>query len=232
MREAASGKYVVYFDADMILTPGLIEQCVEQMEGKEIVALYVPEIILGKSLFSRVRRFERQFYDATPIDAVRFIRKDTFVDSGGFDEILFASGSGEDWDLDKKIRLLGTVELLTSKTWEFKSHTWIIAIAAKHGVILKKDWQGVLHNESTVKMINYLKKKRYYSTGFSGYISKWGKNDPDIRKQFGFFYRSLGVFIEYRKWKLLIRNPILYMLTIILKLTVVIATYRNWRIKK
>ena len=40
-------------------------------------------------MFNSIRRFERGFYDGSPIDAVRFIRRDDFLSVGGFDEKLF-----------------------------------------------------------------------------------------------------------------------------------------------
>jgi len=56
-------------------------------------------------------------------------------------------------------------------------------------------------------LIPYLKKKFYYSLGFDGYINKWGKNDPDIRRQFGIAYRFWIVFTEQGKWKRLLARP-------------------------
>ena len=65
------------------------------------------------------------------------------------------------------------------------------------------------HNESEFSLTKYLAKKEYYSKNLDAYIAKWGKNDPDIKKQFGFSYRFFGVFIENGKWKKLVRHPIL-----------------------
>jgi hypothetical protein len=64
----------MYIDADMILTPTLLEECVDAMQTSSAVALYIPEIVLGNSLFAKVRRFERTFYTGTSIDACRFFR--------------------------------------------------------------------------------------------------------------------------------------------------------------
>lgn len=178
--ERSKGEYFIYLDADMILSENVVVECVEKVSNdKNIIALYIPEIVAGKSFFARVRRFERGFYDGTVVDAVRFIQKDKFLEAGGFDEKLYA---GEDWDLDKRIKKSGKV-----------------------GII-----QVVLyHNEEEFNLTKYLAKKEYYSKNVDIYIKKWGKNDPDIKKQFGFRYRYFGVFVEKRKWKNLVRHPLL-----------------------
>ena len=41
------------------------------------------------------------------------------------------------------------------------------------------------------------------------YIEKWGKDDQDVKKQFGIYYRFFGVFLENGKWKRLVAHPIL-----------------------
>lgn len=178
--EKSSGKYFIYLDADMILSEKVIKECVEKMEANEkLVGLYIPEIIMGDSFWCKVRRFERSFYDGTVIDCVRFIRKDKFIAVGMFD--LTMTGP-EDWDLDKKLRQVGKVALITEKLY---------------------------HNEAEFNLKKYLAKKSYYTKSFGTYIRKWGKDDLDIKRQFGFYYRFLGVFIEKGKWKKILQYPIL-----------------------
>ena len=79
MLQKSSGKYLMFLDADMRLASKVISQAVKKLEDSPLVALYIPEIILGNSFFSRVRRFERSFYTGTVIDCVRIIRKDIFI---------------------------------------------------------------------------------------------------------------------------------------------------------
>ena len=115
MLKKAKGKFVMYLDADMILSSTIIGKAVEKLENEEFLALYIPEIILGNSYWSRVRRFERSFYDGTVIDCVRIIRTDIFKNLGGFDETMTGP---EDWDLDKKVRNEGEVSLLCKYDFE------------------------------------------------------------------------------------------------------------------
>ena len=187
----ASGKYILYLDADMILSENVISECVEKFRkgeiengrremgnGKrELVALYIPERIIGKGFWVKVRDFERSFYNATVIDCVRFVRRDKFLEIGGFDENLTGP---EDWDFDRRIREIGRVDIIDAP---------------------------IYHNEGSFDLKKYLNKKSYYAKTFDKYIQKWGKDDKIIKKQLGFWYRFFGVFSENGKWKRLVKHP-------------------------
>lgn len=178
--EKSAGVYFLYLDADMILNKNVIADCVKKIEANpKIIGLYISEIVTGKKFFSKMRRFERSFYDATVIDCVRFIKKEHFQKVGGFDENLTGP---EDWDLDKKLRAIGKADLIETP---------------------------IYHNEAEFNLKKYLSKKGYYAKTMDDYISKWGNNDKDIQKQFGFYYRFIGVFMEKGKWKKIIFHPIL-----------------------
>ncbi len=175
----ACGRYILYLDADMVLSKGVITECVEKCEGNGYAALYIPEKIIGKGFWIKVRDFERAFYNATCIDAVRFVRRDKFLEIGGFDESLTGP---EDWDFDRRINQVCAVSIIESP---------------------------IYHNEQDFNLKRYLDKKAYYASWFSKYIRKWGRGDQIIKKQLGFSYRLFGVFIENGKWKKLTAHPIL-----------------------
>jgi len=204
MLEKSSGEYLMFLDADMILSPDVIETCVKKMESEgSLAGIYISEVVLGKSYFSKVRRFERSFYDGTVVDGSRFIKKSAFEKVGGFDEDLYAA---EDWDLDKRLKKVGNLEVLENKepvdlsNWEFKDYI------LERGVNPEKFGSVIYHNESEFDLKKYISKKKYYSKNFNKYLNKWGREDPDIKKQFGFWYRFFGVFIENEKWRRLIGN--------------------------
>jgi len=67
----------------------------------------------------------------------------------------------------------------------------------------------IYHNEAEFNLKKYLSKKGYYTQSFDKYISKWGKDDNDLKKQFGLSYRYFGVFLEKGKWKRLLAHPVL-----------------------
>lgn len=175
----ASGEYILYLDADMTLSECVIAECMEKCGGEANTALYIPERIIGPGFWTRVRDFERGFYNATVVDCVRFFRKESIERIGGFDEGLTGP---EDWDLDRRI---GAV--------------------CKTGIINAV----LYHNESDFNLMRYLCKKAYYAGSFANYIRKWGKSDPIIKKQLGFGYRFCGVFLEGGKWRKLLVHPLL-----------------------
>lgn len=197
----ASGKYILYLDADMILSEKVVSECVEECEGKELVSLYIKEIIIGEGFWIKVRDFERKFYVKTCIDCVRFIRRDKFIEIGGFDENLTGP---EDWDFDRRIRTRGEVGLIKA---------------------------AIYHNERKLKFFDYVHKKNYYAEDFGKYIKKWGKNDHLVRKQFGFFYRYFGIFMGDKKYFELLAHPILtiamYYLRILVGLAYIYSKFKN-----
>ena len=177
--EKAIGEYILYLDADMVLSSNLIKDCVEMCENGGYIALYIPERIIGKGFWIKVRDFERSFYDGTCIDAVRFVRRDKFLEVRGFDTTLTGP---EDWDFDRRIRVLGKVGVVNGP---------------------------LFHNEGEFNLREYLAKKKYYLSSFDKYIMKWGKNDSIVRKQLGLWYRLFGIYVEDGKWKRLLRHPLL-----------------------
>lgn len=205
MTGIASGKYVMFVDADMVLSPRLVGSCVDYIESQRsdahIVALHIPEIVLGKSYWNKVRRFERTFYDGTVIDGARFFLKDAFIKVGGFDE---GMSGPEDWDLDKKIKQAGKIGLVsgegTSDYWEMRD------FIMQGGVDPLRYGSVIYHNETEFNLKKYLTKKGYYAQSFDAYINKWGKNDPDVSRQLGLRYRFFIVFLENGKWKRLFRR--------------------------
>ena len=206
MLQIARGEYVMFIDADMILSPRLITRCVETIIRGKYSALQVPEIVLGKKFLSRVRRFERSFYDGTVVDGARFFTKKVFAEVNGFDETM--SGP-EDWDIDKKIKKIGRIGLVSnSVSKNLDLEFWALTEFIRDKGVVAEKYDGVIyHNEAEFDLSDYLRKKRYYSEGLLIYAAKWGVNDPDIKMQLGITYRFFWVFIENGKWKKLICNP-------------------------
>jgi glycosyltransferase involved in cell wall biosynthesis len=230
----SNGEFILYIDADMILAPFVVESCVNEVKiDSSVLGLYIEEIILGKRLWSRVRRFERSFYNATPIDAIRFFKKETCLKVNGFDENMTGP---DDWDFDRKISNLGKLKLVDS--FKNPASANIKNILPKEiekflisNGIAYKDLYGrynnvIFHNESNFKLSNYINKKSYYIKDFDKYINKWGKNDYIVKKQLGVFYRYLGVFTENGKWKGLVRHPILTLYMYFLKVIVGLVYFK------
>jgi len=175
----ATTPFVLYLDADMRLSPSVLEECLRLMDNDHtLVALFIPEKVIGSGFWIAVRNFERSFYDATVIDAVRFIRRDAFLAAGGFDTSLCGP---EDWDLDRRLAAYGRFALISAPLY---------------------------HDEGAFSFRRYLRKKAYYARSFDAYARKWN-NDATVRKQLGAWYRFAGVFFEHGKWRRLLRHPLL-----------------------
>lgn len=199
------GKIVFFPDADMTFDKGLIEEAVELISQKGFHALYVPEQIVKEGFFGKVRNFERSFYNQTCIDGLRFFLKRNFQSIGGFDEKNIVFGP-DDWDLTKS----------------FKKYFGKLAITKAK----------IYHNETRVSVRKYFRKKLAYVQVFDNYIAKWGKNDPDIKLQFGFSYRYFGVFLEKGKWRKFLSRPDLALGVYLLRFGVGLIFLQNLISKK
>jgi len=176
----AQADWVVVLDADMILPRETVEEILGLGENSDICAYWIPEVRSGTGIRTKARNFERSFYDGTCIDALRLFHKRVLAETGGYDENLIAGP--EDWELD--IRVLAT----GAKCAVLKNH--------------------LIHNEKRLSFKRMLEKKAYYSKSMAAYRAKW-PGHPALRKQFGLYYRFLGVFVENGKWKKLVRHPLL-----------------------
>ena len=217
--EIATGKYGMYIDADMILTPTLVSECVDEMELNRISGLHIEETILGRGWLSKARRYERQFYSGTVVDGIRFFNREKFVEIGGFDSKL--PPGPEDWDLDKRMKLLGDLKLLSKYG---SAREWTMSdFIGQRGIEHKSTYIGIYHNEDEVSLKKYIRKKIYYSGSMVYYRSKWKPSDPDVKKQLGILYRYVLVFTEMGKWRNILRNPVLFIQVFLLRCLVGLA---------
>lgn len=174
----ATGEIIFYPDADMTFDPNLLREVAAKLG--EFDALYVPEVVRGRGWFGTVRNFERSFYNGTCVDAVRFVKKSVFEKVGGFDERDIVFGP-DDWDFT--LTLQGAGFKLGMTTAE------------------------ITHREEALTLRRYISKKGHYAETFCGYIDKWGRAHPIIRKQFSPWYRVLGIFLEDGKWRRFLSRP-------------------------
>ena len=201
---------IIFFpDADMTFDKELIDEAVKLIKEGQLDALYSPEIIVGRGWLGKIRNFERSFYNTTCIEAVRIMRKKLFFKIDGFDEKKIDFGP-DDWDFTKRLKMVtDKISIINSK---------------------------IYHHEEKMNLREYLTKKRKYSTTFAKYIEKWGKDDQDVKRQLGFWYRYFGVFIENGKWKKLFRHPILtigmYFLRIMVGANFLISSLKKERNKQ
>lgn len=163
--DKATGDYILLLDSDQSVSPRLVDECVKMMKAG-YDSLYIPEVIIAKGWFGKVRKFEREFYVGTRVDVPRFVRASLCP---RFDTSLHGP---EDSD-------------------------WGNRIPGTRGVT-----KNVLYHHDDISILEYFRKKRYYSLSMDKYKRKW-PHDPVLK----FRYRCFTVFTENGKWRKLIRHP-------------------------
>jgi glycosyltransferase involved in cell wall biosynthesis len=68
----AKGEILLILDSDQSIHPGLINE-LRDLFKLNYSAIYIPEIIVAKSFFGRIRAFERTFYNGTAVDVPRAV---------------------------------------------------------------------------------------------------------------------------------------------------------------
>lgn len=70
----STGDIVIWLDSDQSLSPGLVGE-IKAWLSNGYTCCYIPEIIVVKSFFGKIRAFERTFYDGTAVDVPRAVLK-------------------------------------------------------------------------------------------------------------------------------------------------------------
>lgn len=177
----AKSEYLLFLDHDMEMSPNLLQNFAEHVaktKGK-IDAWFVPEQIKASSLLlEKIRNFERRYYDATIIDAVRIIKKEKFNKTKErYDQRL--SNGPADWDMDLQLKEIGCT----------------------FGIID----EGFRHHEELLSFSKYISKKSIYISGENYYLEKWTERDGGrylgtVKKQYSLSYRFFKVFFENKNW--------------------------------
>lgn len=184
--EKSSGVYLLILDADMILTPKVIESCVEiATNNQEIKAITIPEKSIGVSFWAQCKAFERNFYFLdnveNSIEAARFFDRNAFFEVGGYDPNITGP---EDWDLPERIYLK------YPQKYKIREH--------------------IIHNEGNVTLSKLIKKKFYYAKKASVYLDK--NNISSVNAKTIYFLRP----VFYKHWDEWFKNPIISMGTLIM----------------
>lgn len=124
------GKYLLFVDADMELSPQVIRQCVNLAEkNKDNVGIIIPEKSFGQGFWAQCKRLEKSFYVGVDwIEAARFFNKKIFLKAGGYDEERI---SGEDWDLSQRISKLGNLQRVKSFIYHNEGRPTLKGILSK-----------------------------------------------------------------------------------------------------
>lgn len=151
--EKSKGEYLLFLDADMVLSKKVIENCVNFTQNNDKVGgVIIPEKSEGVGFWAKVKAYERSFYIGDDrIEAARFYPKKVFNEVGGFD--LKLTGP-EDWDLSQRV----------SKKYE-----------------VGRIQSFIIHDEGKLSILDLMKKKFYYAKSAKAYLSKNKKNKFSIQ---------------------------------------------------
>jgi glycosyltransferase involved in cell wall biosynthesis len=151
----AKGYYVLFLDADMVLSRTVIEECVRSITRK-IHALIIPEKSQGRGFWAKCKALERTYYEGVGwMEAARFYNKNTFVSLGGFDVDLTGP---EDFDLSQRV------------------------IARYGPASISRITSYIYHNEGRIIFWDLLRKKYYYGKKMRRYMNK-NENRSAFQKQ-------------------------------------------------
>lgn len=143
----AKGFFFLFVDADMELTPKVIEECVNKTMESNAAAIMIPEIRVGIGFWANCRAIERLTYIGDPlIESARFFSRKVFEKVGGYDGYLEA---GEDWDLHARVQ--GANYKITNITAVIK------------------------HKEGYVTLKEIVRKKYHYGRTLMKYVKKHPK---------------------------------------------------------
>jgi glycosyltransferase involved in cell wall biosynthesis len=107
----STGKYVLFLDSDQVLSPTVVEECVERCENEKVGMVIISEVFLGKGFWNscsatwkncyeevaRLYRDRRYIIHNIP----RFFIREEITRVGMLDNSLFW---GEDYDLYRKLK--------------------------------------------------------------------------------------------------------------------------------
>lgn len=159
--QIARGRYVLFLDADMVLTAQVISACVAAAATGHR-ALFIPERSFGVGFWAECKALERECYVGDEsIEAARFFDRCLLEDVGGYDESLVGF---EDWDLTRRVIAIAPVGRIS---------------------------EYILHDEGRLRLLTTIRKKMYYARDFATFVSKHGARPADVVPIRAAFLRNL-----------------------------------------
>jgi glycosyltransferase involved in cell wall biosynthesis len=161
--KVAKGEYVYFMGSDFVLTQGLIEECVRLVSiGHDAVIVWNVSD-QSKSIWAKTRYYERlSYYGSNVYEGARFVKRDIFLEVGGFDEGIFAN---EDIALGRKLMEIGARTGRTENNYE-------------------------LHIGEPRKLKEVVLKSYYYGGGMKKFFVKYGLQSAALPVRSTFFRRK------------------------------------------
>lgn len=143
---AARGDWLLFLDADMELSPDVIEESLSLTKNRIVIPIVtITEQSIGSTFWGKALALEHNSYKYTFwLQAARFFPKKHFLKAGGYDENLVA---GEDWDITERFRDEGLPNLYTKYSF-------------------------ITHHEPEISLLSLLKKEMFYIKHIDKYAQK------------------------------------------------------------
>ncbi len=181
------GSIYLFLDADMVLSPRVVEKCVDTLDKKTMVGVVIPEQSVGEGYWSQCKILERKFYLGIDwIESARCFRKEVFYKVGEYDETM--SGP-EDFDLPQKVK----------------------STYGKNSVARISEY--IIHDEGKLVFSELIKRKYYYGRSMRQYFTKSSNQGSAIQQ--GNILQRYYLFLKNPQ--LLLKDPLVSLGMILLK---------------
>jgi len=107
----STGKYILFLDSDQVLSPSVVEECVEKCENGQVGMVIIPEVFIGKEFWSYCSAIWKNCYEEAERlygggrsivhSKPRFFIKEKITRVGMLDTALLW---GEDYELYEKLK--------------------------------------------------------------------------------------------------------------------------------
>jgi glycosyltransferase involved in cell wall biosynthesis len=117
----STGKYLLFLDSDQVVSPFVLEECIEKCEREKACMVIIPETFIGKGFWSlcsaiwkncyeEVGEIHNEYSDENTIRGKpRLFTRKELIQVGLLDGTLFW---GEDYDLHEKLRKMRVKEVI------------------------------------------------------------------------------------------------------------------------
>jgi len=165
----AGGRYLIFLDADMELSPRVVEDCVKLALKSRLNILTIPETTVGAGFVPRVRKFEREMYiDEPDYEVPRFFDRNIFFEYGGYDENLTGP---EDYDLPYRMRLKNKIGRVTEYIYHHEEGLSLAGLLRKKYYYAKRGAFYALKHPRLVKIQGTILFRRVYVKHWRKFVS-------------------------------------------------------------
>jgi len=165
--EHCSSKAVLFVDSDMVISSGVLEDCIAGLEEHE--ALVIPEVSIGHGFWATCKAMERKTNQGDSlIEAPRCFRRSALLSLGGYNPSLEA---GEDWDLSIRAKrgnlVVGRIE--STILHDYGDSVLITTLRKKYNYGKSMQRYFKSHARTTIRQLNPV--RRILLPGLKGVIS-------------------------------------------------------------